>query len=40
MNINKDEQEKIINKFYILISDAEKIQLLKIAFGSSYFEYL
>ena len=40
MNINEDEQEKLINKYYILISDAEKILLLKIAFGSSYFEYL
>ena len=40
MNINKDEQEKLINKFYILISDAEKIILLKLAFGNAYIDYV
>ena len=41
MNITQEkEQEKIINSIYIIVSDDEKIILLKLAFGDAYIDYL
>jgi len=34
------DTEKAINEYYIIITDDEKVRLLKIAFGAEYINYI
>ena len=36
----EQQTEQIINIYYTVVSDEEKIQLLKMAFGSLYIDFI